>query len=204
MSVFSPFLPHVRSQSLSLLPCLGVLPPLKTWLRWRSPYSQFSPFLFVAVKSPQPLFGSCVDHFMEIDSNKNNKRILEAYGVLSGFLLLPSPSFPVMITGISAMLLPSGLCSGLELPNPFNSFDFIFSYLMNPLSYDWASWTWGYGWGNLWLHSKPTLNLAARNNKHLLSHIVSEGYESKHGLVVWFWLSVSFELSSYWLGCGLS
>ena len=62
------------------------------------------------------------------------------------------------------------------------------------------SWVWGYGYGNLLLHSKLTQILASWNNRHLWSHTVSEGYQSRIGLGLWFWLRASHVLPSYWLG----
>lgn len=69
---------------------------------------------------------------------------------------------------------------------------------MNPILYDWSVLDLTIG---LLLHSILTQNLAAaRHNKHVLSHTVLEGYESRSAPVVWFWLKVSHELSSYWKG----
>ena len=102
-----------------------------------------------------------------------------------------------MITGISARLLPSDLCSELEFPDPFHAFDLPFRCLMNLSLCDWCLLGL-----RIWLrlYNKIPQNLAAQNNKHLLSRKVSEGHESTSGFVVWFWLVVPYRLSSYWLG----
>lgn len=100
-------------------------------------FFKFSVFV-VSVKSPQVLFILCIDHFMEIEEkNKkpNGSRSLQRSH--SSSLPSPSPSLPVILTGISARLLPSDLCSELEVSNLFHSFDLTFRCLMNPILYDW-------------------------------------------------------------------
>lgn len=133
MSTFSLFLSCMRSQSLSFFFVLGFFQPSK--LGYRVEVHFLHSFLFVgSVKSPQALFVLCIDHFMEIEG-KTNKLILETH---SGFLPLSSSSLSVMITRISARLLPSDLCSELEFPNPFYAFDLTFRCLMNPSLCGWC------------------------------------------------------------------
>ena len=38
-------------------------------------------------------------------------------------------------------------------------------------------------------------NKQSLNNKHLLSHAVSKGQESRSSLIGWFWLRVSLEIA---------